>query len=166
MSGFTCHLLDREQHRAADDRRMELAKTRLDGKQGAGLHEVVEPCAMWFAYWYFEPGNPEHVIRREKALAMIADGSFSEGKNRNYYLSRFYWQQWSHVRAPICVLCPNGREWCVDAKSSNGEGWQVKGDAPRLVVTPSIDVPGYHGWLGSGFPDGVERPGVFTPGIA
>lgn len=165
MNAFTCHFLDEAAHSAAEDRRMALAKQREadpawraanNATYGwASLHEVVAPCAMWFARWYFDPADPEKGLRRSAALAAIADGSFGTGE-RNYYLSRMYWQQWSDKRPPICVLCPNGREWVVDAKSSNGEGWTVTGDPPRITCAPSILVPGYHGFL---------REGVFTPNL-
>jgi hypothetical protein len=54
------------------------------------------------------------------------------------------------------VLTPNGKEWCVDAKSSNGDGWVVTGDPPKITCYPSIVVPDYHGFL---------REGVFTPNM-
>ena len=112
---------------------------------------------MWFAGWYFDPKNPAHASRRQSALAYIRDNPTG-----NYYLSKFYWENWSQKRPPIVVLCPNGAEWCVDAKSSNGMGWTVVGEPPLLSCTPSIDVPGYHGFLGiNGAP-----PGHFTPDIA
>lgn len=150
---YTCHFLDRDAFRAADDARMHLAKTRIDGVAGASLSEIVKPCAMWHSRWYFDPDEPGHKIRRERALRAIAEGSFSK---QSYYLSKFYWSTWSHVRPPISVLCPNGREWCVDAVSSNGDGWQVTGDPPRITAQPSIMVPGYHGFL---------KGGVFTPNM-
>lgn len=162
---FTCHFLDDAAYRAAEDRRMALAKEReadpawlLANKTDYGwarLSEVVAPCAMWFARWYADPADPEKGIRREYAMRAIADGSFGKGE-KNYYLSRFYWTTWSHVRPPICVLCPNGAEWCVDAKSSNGEGWTVTGQPPTITAAPSILVPGYHGFL---------QGGVFTPNM-
>lgn len=131
---------------------MEFSKTRTDGKQGASLSDVIAPGAMWEAPWYFDPaGDDEMQHRRRTAMANIAAGS-----PRNFYLSRFYWETWSTTRPPLCVLCPNGREWCVDAKSSNGEGWQVTGSPPLITAAPSIAVPGYHGFL---------QKGVFTPDL-
>jgi len=149
-----CRLLTPDEFRKADDDRMALGKRRgadpdwLKANKSdygwARLVEITGPCVMWFATWYFDPNDPEHASRRIAALEGIAKGHPTHG-----YLSRFYWQDWSDKRSPICVLCPNGAEWCVDAKSSNGEGWHVIGDPPLLRVTPSIDAPGYHGWLGS-----------------
>lgn len=165
---FTCHFLDAKAFREAEDARMALAKAREADPAWlaannttygwASLREVVKPCAMWHATWFYDPAEPDKAIRRSAALAAIANGTFGTGE-RSYYLSRFYWQQWSDKRAPICVLCPNGVEWCVDAKSSNGEGWTVTGDPPHLVVSPSIAVTGYHGFLGQ------QTPGVFSGNI-
>jgi hypothetical protein len=160
-----CRFLTREEFRAADDARLALAKKRGEDAEWlkannatygwARLDEITGPGIMWSVPWYFDPENPEHKLRRERALEAIKDGSFGTGE-RNYYLSRFYWERWSHVRSPISVLCPNGVEWCIDAKSSNGEGWEVTGEAPAITARPSILVPGYHGWL---------TEGVFSPNI-
>lgn len=162
-----CRFLDEAEFRKAENARYELAKRRGNDPRWliannstygyASLNEITGPCVMWFATWYFNPANPEHTIRRETALRAITEGHFGKGEC-NYYLSRFYWQNWSDKRPPICVMCPNGAEWCVDSKSSNGEGWKVIGDPPLLCCTPSIQAPGYHGYLGS---NGVP-PGVFT----
>lgn len=159
-----CRLLTAEEFRHAEDRRQELATMRRNDPEWlrannatygwASLHEITGPAVMWYVPWYFDPNNPEHKPRRDNALKAIAENKFQY----NYYLSRFYWQDWSDKRPPICVLTPHGKEWCVDAKSSNGEGWRVTGEAPLLSVTPSIDVPGYHGWLGV---NGAQ-PGEFS----
>lgn len=163
--GYTCHFLDDAAHSTAENARMALAKSREkdpawmranNAKYGwARLDEVVAPCAMWFVPWYFDPKDPKDASRRETALASITAGTFGTGA-RNYYLSRHYWLQWSDKRPPICVLCPNGKEWCVDAKSNNGDGWTVTGDPPLITAAPSILVPGYHGFL---------QNGRFTPNI-
>ncbi len=65
-------------------------------------------------------------------------------------LSIHYWKDWSHIRPPICVVCPNGEQWEIDRKSSNGTGWTVKGEWPNLTCSPSIVVEGYHGFLKDG----------------
>ena len=154
-----CRFLDETEFRKADDARLALAKQRgndpawLAANKSsyghASLAEITGGGVMWFATWYFNPANPAHTIRREQALRAIAEGGFGTGE-RNYYLSRFYWQDWSDKRPPICVMCPNGKEWCVDSKSSNGEGWRVLGNPPLITCSPSIQVPGYHGFLTSG----------------
>ncbi len=143
----------------ADDARMELAKTRLDGLQGASLYEITGPAVAWYATWYFDPKDPADAVKRANALKALADGTFGD----NRYLSRFYWESWSGTRPPIAVICPNGVEWCVDAKSSNGHGWRVEGSVEdgTLKCSPSIAVPGYHGWLGI---NGAQ-PGHFTKDV-
>lgn len=65
-------------------------------------------------------------------------------------LSPHYTKDWAGKRKPIQVVCPNGKEWCVDAISSNGDGWVVTGEPPCLTCSPSIGVPGYHGFLQGG----------------
>lgn len=160
---FTCHFLDEAVYRAAEEERMALGRKRGEDPAWlastgsaygwASLHEVVRPCAMWYSTYLYDANDPEHVVRQTNAQAAIEDGTYA---SKNFYLSRFYWERWSAVRPPISVLCPNGREWCVDAKSSNGEGWQVEGEVPTITCTPSILVPGYHGYL---------KGGVFTPNM-
>jgi hypothetical protein len=115
----------------------------------ARIDEVTGPCVMWFATWMHDPQNPEHAPRREKALEALARGD-AYFAGHHYYLSKHYWRDWSDKRPPIVVLCPNGAEWCVDAKASNGDGWVVTGEAPNITCQPSIQVPGYHGYLQGG----------------
>ena len=107
----------------------------------ARIDEISGPCVMWFAAWMHDPANPAHMERREKAMAALARGEAWNG------LSKFYWRDWSDKRPPIVVLCPNGREWCVDSVASNGDGWVVTGEPPNITCQPSIDVSGYHGRL-------------------
>jgi hypothetical protein len=154
-----CRFLSPDEFRDAEQARQALAKARdgdYDWKVAnsatygwATLSEIAGPCVMWYVPWYFDPNDATHVLRRETALQSIADGTFGKG-DKNYYLSKHYWQDWSDKRPPICVTCPNGREWCVDAKSSNGDGWKVTGDVPNITCHPSIVVPEYHGWLRNG----------------
>jgi hypothetical protein len=145
-----CYLVSREDFRAAEDARMALAKSKPQGQQFASISDILKPGAMWFAHWWYDPQDPDHIIRREKALAAIAAGE------KRPYLSEMYWRQWSDKRPPICVLTPSGVEWCVDARSSNGAGWTVTGDPPLITCAPSIDVSGYHGFL---------QNGAFTPPV-
>ena len=152
-----CRLLSDAEHSDAEARRLALGKARgLDGswmqannaKYGwASLSDVIPPGSMWFSTWYFDPKDPGDKPRRDHALARIANGTF---KAKTEYLSRFYWLTWSTKRSPISVLCPNGAEGCIDAVSSNGEGWTVEGDAPLVTCSPSLDCNGYHGWLKDG----------------
>ncbi len=155
-----CHFLDADAFRVAEDNRMALAKRRGADPEWmkahnatygwASFNEVAAPCAAWYVPWFYDPENPEHQQRRARALEAIRDGRFNK---EHFHLSRFYWSDWSDKRPPICVLCPNGREWIVDSISSNGEGWKVTGTVPKITCEPSIMVDGYHGYL---------RDGVFT----
>lgn len=173
---IACNFLDAATFARAEERRMALAKARgadpqwLEANKAsygyARISDVLPPGSMWLTPWYFDPKDLEQAPQRAAALKAIAAGTY----NPKSYLSKFYWQTWSHVRAPISVLCPNGVEWCVDARSSNGDGWTVEGEPPALYVRPSIQVPGYHGWLGideaprPGAP-AVRRPGIFSGDI-
>ena len=72
------------------------------------------------------------------------------------FLSVHYRRDWVGKRPPIEVVCPNGEVWCIDRKSSNGDGWQVTGDWPDITCQPSIVAGDYHGFL---------RGGEFTPDL-
>ncbi len=165
--------LTRDEFQRLDDERMALAdkkKSETGEFKGASLWEIVKEPVIWEVPWYYDPEDPTHPVKRDVALESIAKGGTEQ-----HYLSPHYWQTWSLIRAPLTCLCPNGREWTVDARSSNGNGWQVSfGDAEpgdaligigprqyapaRVIASPSILVPGYHGFLGhSG-----ARPGEFT----
>lgn len=153
-----CRFLTRNEFADVEKQRLALAKHRSEDVQWlkdnnatygwASISEIVGPCVMWEMPWYFEPHNPKDEAQRNSALKAIADGSF--GKHKFFYLSKFYWQDWSDKRPPICVVCPNGEEWVIDSKSSNGDGWQVTGTAPNITCRPSIKLPKYHGRLTDG----------------
>jgi hypothetical protein len=62
-------------------------------------------------------------------------------------------------RAPIVVVCPGPRWFCIDQRAYDlanhqgwyGDGWNVAGEAPSLTITPSINLVGtYHGYIESG----------------
>lgn len=72
------------------------------------------------------------------------------------FLSPHYYRDWAGKRPPIEIVCPNGELWCIDRKSSNGDGWQVTGEWPNITCAPSIIAGDYHGFL---------RNGEFTPDI-
>jgi len=95
----------------------------------------------WFEPWYWDPGSTEPPDDY---------GGVYPCKEGNDFLSIHYWQTWSKIRPPICVVCPNGRQWEIDRKSSNGTGWTVSGEWPNLTCNPSIVVEGYHGFLQGG----------------
>ncbi|ASY56483.1 hypothetical protein [Sinorhizobium sp. CCBAU 05631] len=107
------------------------------------------PGMAWFMPWYFDPTG-----ERERTGEHVMYTLDQRGKLG--FLSEHYWNDWSHKRAPICVVCPNGEVWEIDRKSSNGSGWVVTGDLPNITCSPSIVVEGYHGFL---------REGQFTPDV-
>lgn len=77
-----------------------------------------------------------------------------DSEKRNYgYLSENYFKDWSSTRPPLCVVCPNGQQWTVDANARDKAGWAVIGTAPNITCYPSILVGNYHGFL---------KEGVFT----
>lgn len=95
-----------------------------------------EPGMMWLMPWMASPSRYDATRERHP----------------DAYLSVHYYRDWATLRAPICVATPgtNAAQWIVDARSSNGDGWVVTGDAPLLSCSPSIVVPGYHGFLVNG----------------
>jgi hypothetical protein len=101
------------------------------GKINSLPHLVATPGAMWECPWLVE--EREEIIRE--------GGSF---------LSQFFVRDWLGKRYPICVMCPDGSNWIVDQKSSNGDGWTITGEEPKLTAKPSIQTPGYHSWLTDG----------------
>jgi hypothetical protein len=67
------------------------------------------------------------------------------------YLSDYYKEN-NINRRPLFLVLPDNTLFCVDGQFWNmGEhhgGWEVKGDAPNITVSPSINIVGsYHGWL-------------------
>jgi hypothetical protein len=58
----------------------------------------------------------------------------------------------------LMVKTPGG-DWCIDGKSSNGNGWTRTGELPKITVKPSIGIGRnekgggwkYHGFLTDGF---------------
>lgn len=92
------------------------------------------PGTAWYAPWLHDPNDPEDMARLSSRS----------------YLSRFFKEKAADKRAPIVVVCPNGEHWCIDAKSNNGEGWQVTINDNKITCTPSIVVSGYHGFLTDG----------------
>jgi hypothetical protein len=112
------------------------------------------PGMGWYQPYYYTPDHwPEKVNwgGREDRGTLVKRGE--------KYLSKFYWENWSNKRPPICVVLPNGEKWEIDRKSSNGEGWKVEGEWPNITCSPSINATGYHGHLKKGeFTRDVERP--------
>lgn len=50
----------------------------------------------------------------------------------------------------IVVICPDGKEWMIDAPTSAGGRWLRTGTPPTITVNPSIDTGTYHGHLVNG----------------
>lgn len=146
-----CFLIPPDEFAARNDARLEAIRVLqakfapLPWEEQCKLPEVAAlfwpnyfgAGAMWFCPWYYDPAAPEQEAERPRGI-----------------LSDFYWRDWADKRPPLMVVTPALREWCVDQIASNGPGWTVTGDAPRITCAPSIDVPGYHGFL---------RDGVFSP---
>jgi hypothetical protein len=108
------------------------------------------PGMAWYNPGYHDPAytDPDEMERVRQGLAA------------DTFLSVHYWKDWSVQRASADHGGPNGREWCVDQKSSNGTGWVVTGELPKITCHPSIVVPGYHGFLVDGvFTDDVDGRG-------
>jgi hypothetical protein len=129
---------------------------RADGQPGTVTLWDRSPGMMWSTPWYHDPVG-------RKRVCNVADlrARWPRGVKAESHLSSFYWHDHAEKRAPLTVICPNGREWTVDAVSSNGAGWEVRGEPPLITCSPSIAVPGYHGWLGS---NGAP-PGHFTDDV-
>lgn len=120
-------------------------------------YRAIKPGTAWYTPWLFDPNDPAEAGRRQMALERIANGTF-----KGTMLSKHYWLDWSDKRSPICVMCPNGSMWIIDQVSTNGEGWKITGEGLNITASPSIVVPGYHGWLRDGeFTDDVEGRGPF-----
>lgn len=90
---------------------------------------------MWFAPWILE----DHLSHEIAPEFRYLGGRYLIDHQRN--------------RAPIQVVLPNLDIFCVDSRARiggiyHGEGWNVSGDAPKITLSPSIDMVGYyHGWL-------------------
>lgn len=117
------------------------------------------PGMAWYQPFYWDPLGMLQELRNShlqgNGFNFVGEPYYNHG---NPMLSVHYWNDWADKRPPICVVCPNGQEWEIDRKSSNGSGWVVTGELPNIVCSPSIVVPGYHGFLGTG----SNGPGWFT----
>lgn len=100
----------------------------------------------------------------------------AEAQGRMEKLSGKYWAQHARRRAPLVVRLPGPCDFAVDTLAWRteagadgvsrlrhlGDGWDVSGEPPLLVVSPSINIGGtYHGYLGS---NGVA-PGHIGPDV-
>ncbi len=105
--------------------------------KGPGPGTKLKPGDMWFT------------------PAMLENG-FAMG----YQLSDEYKRDWAGKRDPLWVILPSGTWFCVDSRTTDGDGhgWTVTGEPPNITVDPSINAVGlYHGWLKDGvLSDDVE----------
>jgi hypothetical protein len=162
-----CRLYSREEFREREDGRREAhEKWRKENvapepgqpwtEEQRAIDRLYIPAgSMWFCHWYHDPEKPEDLEKVDRRIAdLLAE------PNAPHHLSIHYWQSWARIRPPICVVCPDFRHWVVDSKSTNGTGWTVMGEAPKLVCSPSIwtsmsNPASYHGYLGqNGAPPG------------
>lgn len=112
-----------------------------DGREFSQLD--APPGGIIEAWWLFDPKGPEDLAELPEIRSRYA-----REPEARMLLSRMYYEQWAETRPPLQVFTPNGRPWIVDSTANNGPGWTVSGDPPLLSCSPSILVPGYHGWLG------------------
>lgn len=62
----------------------------------------------------------------------------------------------AQLREPLFVVLPDGCNFCVDSVTMKDgvpglAGWSVAGEAPRLTLTPSVDIKGgWHGYIRDG----------------
>lgn len=114
---------------------------------------VFTPGMGWPNPWYFDPTGERERAGHHVMIPLAERGRLG-------FLSPHYWRDWSDKRAPLTLVLPNGETWCVDQKSSNGDGWVITGEFPNITAAPSINATGYHGWLQGGtFSDDVEGRG-------
>ncbi len=128
-------LLSPEEHEAMNEEAIAAGMYRDDRR-------VFTPGMAWYQPWYFDPTGERERLGKH---VMITE------EHRGWpFLSEFYWRDWSRIRSPMVIVCPNGEQWEIDRKSRNGKGWEVSGEWPNLTITPSIIVAGYHGYLSNG----------------
>ncbi len=112
----------------------------------------------------------EYQFKSEDKKQLFQNEFYSDEQGRRFTLSdappgAMWDAQWIHSERRkrnsdglfLYVKCPNGREWGIDGKSSNGDGWIRQGIPPILTVTPSIWADDYHGFL---------QNGIFTPDLS
>ena len=142
-------LLTTEEFQALNRETIDMGMYNMDRR-------VFIPGTTYEMDWYFDPTGQREASKRPIMFKLADRDAILTGEKENTFLSMYYWKQWSHVRPPIAIIVPNGKLWEIDRLSlstipgKHGEGWEVTGDFPNISVTPSIVVPGYHGWLQNG----------------
>src|SRR5690349_19716063 len=99
-------------------------------------HDELKPGDMWLCPWYTEGENKADHLR------WLESG--------HGFLSREYVEQRWDTRPPLVLRLPDGTDWLIDGLSTNGGGWIVTGEPPNITASPSIQSPGYHGYLQNG----------------
>ncbi len=118
----------------------------------------------------------------DDARQIFTNPLYSDGKGNSWPIRELppgamYVTPWANARNvngwtgdAIQVVLPDGREWCITGPSSNGGGWTVTGTMPAITASPSILVPGYHGFLQNGVLtddlDGRTYPAGVRPQVA
>jgi hypothetical protein len=144
-----CKFYDLEHYKRLEADRLAYNYSHPDAKKYHA--EWFGVGAMWLCPWFHDPTVPDDM---ENVPQLLAEAVAAGPANPNYHgFSQHYWKDWAHKRPPIEVICPGGQFWCPDMTSTNGTGWVVTGEPPRITCTPSILVRLYHGYL---------RNGVFT----
>lgn len=139
-------LLSPEEHDAMNEDAMARGFYRDDRR-------IFTPGMGWYEPWYFDPTGECERLGKHVRYKLADRGKLG-------FLSIHYWRDWSDKRAPLCIVGPNGEQWEIDRKSSNGDGWVVTGEWPNISCTPSIVLRGYHGFLQNGeFTADVEGRG-------
>ena len=98
--------------------------------------DELQPGDMWFCPWYIEGESKKDHLRW-----------LDQGHG---FLSREYVTQRWDKRPPLILRLPDGTDWLVDGLSTSGGGWDISGEAPNITARPSIQSPGFHGWLTNG----------------
>lgn len=173
---ITCRLFKPDEFRATEDARRAAvdAWRAAHPEHDAGAPWPAEltalsnshfpPGSMWFCPWYHDPADPEDVAKIDGMIQQMTGHEQLHPRHAegySWHLSIHYYRTWARVRPPIIIVGPGGQHWCPDQVSSNGTGWTVTGEAPKITATPSIWLAQgegppreYHGWL---------KDGVFSP---
>jgi hypothetical protein len=116
-------------------------------------------CACGYAFtpsdnWQF---NPDTLYRRADTGELMTDRSAPPGALRYAgWLHDFGggYQPGPDGKHLQCKL-PDGRWWVIDGPASNAPrdqvGWTRTGTVPDVTARPSIQTPGYHGFLTDGW---------------
>lgn len=104
---------------------------------------ILTPGMAWYTDFIYDPTGARERNHQHVMITLANKGNHD-------HLSQYYWQDWAHIRPPICVVCPNGELWEIDRRSKFGPGWKVTGEGLQITCHPSINVAGYHGWLKNG----------------